>query len=326
MRVLVSGGGGFVGRAVIRHFYEEHDVSVIDRMHFGIDRFTKHDLDRITLHPINIADAEGVHAVVDHFKSDVIIHLAATHFIPQCESDPTNTVSTNIKGTVNMLRACPSGCRFVFASSGAVYAPSDEPHREDSPIDPRDVYGLTKLHGEHFVQYFSALRGFPAAIVRLFNVVGPGETNPHLLPEIVAQLKAGYAPIRLGNIWPKRDYIHVEDAAAGFIAAGTRGNIVDGETVVVNLGTSHQYSVSEIIDKLRRTSGWDFDVIEDASRTRKVDRPYLGAAIDRIEQLFGWRPTRTIDDAVADLWANPDLSDALLVKYARPEPLARAYA
>jgi UDP-glucose 4-epimerase len=303
-----------------------HDVCVVDRLDFGIGRLSAEDLDMIELHRINVADADGVQGVIDRFAPDVIIHLAATHFIPQCETDPTGTVSTNIKGTVNLLRACPPGCRFVFASSGAVYAPADDLHSETSLIDPRDVYGLTKLHGEQFVHYFSALRGFPAVVVRLFNVVGPGETNPHLLPEIVAQMKAGYDHIRLGNIWPKRDYIHVEDAAAGFIAAGTQGTVAGGESVTVNLGTSRQYSVSEIVDRLRTVSGWHFEVVEDASRARKVDRPYLGAAIGRIERLFGWRPTRTIDDAVADLWADPDLSDGLMARYAPIDASARALA
>lgn len=326
MRILVTGGAGYVGRSLLRRLYRQHDVAVVDRLDFGIGRLSAEDRANIELHAIDIADTDAVRDAVGGFAPDAIIHLAATHFIPQCEKDPAGTVSTNVRGTVNLLQSCPPACRFVFASSGAVYAPSEVPHLETAETDPRDVYGFTKWHGEHFTRYFSTLRGFPAAVVRLFNVVGPGETNPHLLPEIVAQMKAGYDSIRLGNIWPKRDYIHVEDAAAGFEAVATRGTVAPGETVTVNLGTSQQYSVGEIVDRLRAVSGWHFDVVQDSSRMRAVDRSHLGAAIGEIAHRFGWAPTRTIDDAVADLWANPDLSDGLRAQYGLERPAERAPA
>jgi UDP-glucose 4-epimerase len=152
-------------------------------------------------------------------------------------------------------------------------------------------------------------------IVRLFNVVGPGETNPHLLPEIIAQLKAGRQSIRLGNLWPKRDYIHVRDAARGFAAAALEGTVVNGDAVAVNLGTSNSYSVAEVVDRLRRISGCQFELLEDSSRVRAVDRPVLTADVGRIRRMFGWSARLSIDDALADLWREPDLSEALLAKY-----------
>ena len=91
-----------------------------------------------------------------------------------------------------------------------------------APLQPRNIYGITKLQGEQYVQIFAAERGIKAAIVRLFNVIGPGETNPHLLPAIVAQLREGPESINLGNTWPKRDYIDVRDAAGGFAAIAVR--------------------------------------------------------------------------------------------------------
>lgn len=320
-RILVTGGAGFVGRTLVRQLHGDHTLCILDNLAFGPARLTAEDQARATLAQADIRDADAVADVVDRFQPEAIIHLAAIHFIPACERDPAGTIATNVAGTVNLLTACPPGCRFVFASSGAVYQPSDALHHErDSAIAPSDVYGLSKLHGEHFLGYYSRMRGFPAVAVRLFNVVGPGETNPHLLPEIVAQLKAGYPSIRLGNLWPKRDYIHVEDAAAGFAAAAIGGSVEAGETVTVNLGTSHQFSVQEIIDRLRRESGHDFAVEQEGSRARKVDRPFLGADIAGMQARFGWSPQRTIDDAVADLWRDPDLSEELVARYS---PLAQ---
>ncbi len=100
----------------------------------------------------------------------------------------------------------------------AVYRPDLAAHDEQhSVIEPVDLYGWTKLQGEHYVRYFAKLRQFSACIVRLFNVVGRAKQS-HVLPEIIAQLKANRVPLRLGNIEPKRDYIHVKDVASGFAA------------------------------------------------------------------------------------------------------------
>ncbi len=151
------------------------------------------------------------------------------------------------------MTACPPDARFILASSGAVYAPDTELHREaSSKLEPADVYGASKLFAEHFTRYFAKQRNFSAVIVRLFNVIGPGETNPHVMPEIIAQLKVGRNSIRLGNLWPKRDYIHVLDAARGFGTIAESDLKSPGEAFTVNLGTSNQYSVEELLTKLEQ--------------------------------------------------------------------------
>lgn len=125
--------------------------------------------------------------------------------------------------------ACPPGARFVFASSGAVYRPSETALVEDrSVVEPVDVYGLTKANAEAYVRRLAHQRGLAAVVVRLFNVIGPGETNPHVLPEIVAQLRAGCTVLRLGNVTAKRDFIHVADAAGGVCGRRDVGGRVGG--------------------------------------------------------------------------------------------------
>jgi UDP-glucose 4-epimerase len=315
-RVLVTGGNGFVGREVCRRLYNDHAICVVDNLRSGAARFGTDELAKVRLAKVDIADAAAVRDVMSDFKPDTIIHLAAIHYIPECESDPALAVRTNVDGTVNLLCAAPSGARFVFASSGAVYKPDDKPHSEDdATIGPSDVYGFTKLHGEHFVKYFAAQRSLSAVNVRLFNVVGPGETNPHLLPEIIAQLKAGRTILRLGNMSPKRDYIHVRDAASGFIAVALKDDVAAGSTLTVNLGTSHSYSVAELVAKLKSVAMIDFSLEQEQSRLRKVDRPHLAADISKISSRFGWMPLSTIDDALADAWREPDLTAELAGKY-----------
>lgn len=315
-RILITGGNGYVGREATRLLYTEHDVCVLDNLRTGQHRFARDERDRFRFDHVDIRNADAVTRVMREFAPDAIIHLAAIHYIPECEEQPELALSTNVNGTLNLLRAAPDGARFVFASSGAVYAPDDAPHNElTARVGPSDVYGFTKLHGEHYAGHYVRQRKLSGVIVRLFNVIGPGETNPHLLPEIIAQLRVGRRTIRLGNMWPKRDYIHVIDAARGFAAAALDDHIAAGEPVTVNLGTSQSYSVEEIVTKLQGVVPFGFDVEEDVSRLRKVDRPYLAADIGKIAALFGWRPHHSIDTALADLWREPDLTPELIAKY-----------
>ena len=315
-RILVTGGNGFVGREIVRHLYDVHHVMVVDNLRSGPLRFRADEKTKYQFSETDIADAGAIRAVMSEFAPDTIIHLAAIHYIPECEQDPALAVRTNIDGTISLLMNAPRGAQFVFASSGAIYEPDDKPQKEtDAAVGPSDVYGFTKLHGEHFVTYFAAQRMLAGVVVRLFNVVGPGETNPHLLPEVVAQLKAGRRVLGLGNMWPKRDYIHVRDAARGFISVALKGGIEPGRTITVNLGTSQTYSVAEIMEKLKRIAGIEFAVEQEPSRLRKVDRPYLAADIGEINMRFGWRPQATFDEALADIWREPDLAPALAERY-----------
>ena len=314
-RILVTGGNGYVGRGVTRLLGQTNTVCVIDSLRYGDWRFTAEERQNLRLETTDIRDASGVKAVMDDFQPDIVVHLAAIHYIPECEQDPMFATSTNVLGTLSLLLGCPAGCRFVFASSGAVYKPDAAPHRETSQVGPSDVYGRSKLQGEEFVQDFAARRHIDAVIVRLFNVIGPGETNPHLLPELVAQLKAGRRTVELGNLSPMRDYISVKDAARGFAAAATAGAARPGEARVVNLATSRAYSVEEVIGKLRTASGIDFTIRQDARRIRAVDRPFLSAEIGRMAALFDWRPAYAIDDTLRDMWREPDLSASLQARY-----------
>ncbi len=177
------------------------------------------------------------------------------------------------------------------------------------------MYGWTKLQGEQYVRYFAQQRDLSAIIVRLFNVIGPGETNPHVLPEIVAQLKAGRTRLQLGNLEAKRDYVHVEDVARGFAKAALSDAVSKGQTQTVNLGTQHSYSVRELLDNLRAVGAPEFEVVNDPARMRPSDRPFLAANIAQIQQLLDWNPRLTIRQALGDLWQDPDIPQSWIEKY-----------
>lgn len=309
MRILVTGANGFLGPYVVRKLIAGgHEVLAMDNLRYGPPRFSKTELLRFLLDTTDLRDHHKVDILVRKFDPQAVIHLAAIHFIPECEKYPDLAVTTNILATVNLLTACSPRCRFVFASTAAVYAPHSKPHDEAThKIGPMDVYGFTKLSGEHFVSYFSGLRGFQSVIVRLFNLIGPGETNPHLLPDILKQLKAGKRELKLGNIHPKRDYIYVEDAAAGFVAAATKRLPAREKVVIANLGTGKSYSVKEIVDRMSAILGEKIVIHSDPSKKRKVDRPNLCADNRRFKSVFSWKPRVDIDEALRRTWENPDM-------------------
>ncbi|MGE2836561.1 NAD-dependent epimerase/dehydratase family protein [Mycobacterium sp. SMC-4] len=308
-RIIVTGGAGFVGHELIRVLRADNTVLLADALRYGTPEWFDNDLDGVEFRQVDIRDAKAISTVVEEFSPDVVVHLAAIHYIPECDADPALAVATNVSGTVNLMAACKPGTRFVFASSGAVYEPDEAPHREfESALGPADIYGITKLQGEEYVRAFARDRGLSACIVRLFNVIGPGETNPHLLPAIVSQLHGGADAINLGNTWPKRDYIDVLDAASGFAAAALGANPDGVACEVVNLGSGQQYSVDDILARMRSVLGLRFEVRQDPSRMRAVDRPFLGADISHIHDVFGWQPKHSLDDTLQRTWATPDLS------------------
>lgn len=312
MRVLITGGNGYVGRELTRKLVRQHEVAVLDNLRYGKLRFEAAEMARFQFYQHDIRDMDAVQRVMTEFQPERIIHLAAIHFIPECERLAGEAVAINTQGTVNLLRAAPAGARFVFASTAAVYAAEDTPHREaTSTLGPLDIYGLTKLHAEQYLQYLCRERGLDGRIVRLFNVVGPGETNPHVLPAIFAQVLKGARTLRLGNCHPRRDYIHVRDVADGFATVALTGDARQ-DTDIVNLGTGQAHSVYDVVEELSRVVGEPLHIELDAARMRASDRPFLAAATDRIRESYGWSPRLTLGDALRDLWTNPDIPAELL--------------
>jgi UDP-glucose 4-epimerase len=309
MRIIVTGANGFVGTTLVRQLMHQHEVLALDSLRYGPWRFSQAELSSIETSTIDIRDSAACSAVVGDFDPHAVVHLAAIHFIPECEMDPALAVSTNVLGTVNLARACPTGARFVLASSGAVYSPKSGAHSEDSDdTTPSDVYGYTKLHAEQMVSYFARKREFEAVIIRLFNVIGPGETNPHLIPDVIHQVQQGVDPIRLGNTHPKRDYVFVDDVASGFRAAASSPLPAGERVVTANLGSGESHSVDDVLATLAVVRGAPINVETDPSRVRAVDRPDLRADIRRMRDYFGWEPNVPFAEGLRLTWDRPDVA------------------
>ncbi len=229
------------------------------------------------------------------------LHLAAVHFIPYCNEHPIEAADINISGTINVLDACArvSGQEQVFvASTAAVYPIMDTAVGELDETGPMDIYGITKLATERLAGEFHYRTGIPTVVGRFFNAFGPNETNPHLIPEIQRQVLAGTRTLRLGNLDPKRDFIHTEDMARAMSAllnADQKGYDQ------FNIGRGIEYSVREVVEAFERQLGDPLSIEVDPQRVRKVERMHLLADVSKLKRVTGWQPQWSLDDGIRTL-------------------------
>lgn len=291
-KVLITGGAGFVGQHLIRRFLkEEWEVYTVDNFFNGkrnhIEPFLKNHY--FTFYEGDITDAAFMKNVLEVSQPDIIYHLAAIHFIPYCTAHPRETVHVNVTGTQTIIDALENSSikKFVFASTGDVYFPSDKLHRESDTLEPFNIYGLAKVFCEELISL--AQNKYPNIkfiSVRFFNIYGPGETNPHLLPDIFSCLKLGRV-LRLGNMDPKRDYIYVEDVSeALYLLSAYNGN-----EDIFNLGTGIGSSVRDVVNTLEEILNSPLKVEKDPLRVRKIERQNLVADISKLKQEIGWVPS-----------------------------------
>lgn len=299
-KVLVTGGAGFIGSAVCAHLAElGATIHVLDDLSFGRRELAPVPDDRF--HQVDIRDRAAVMRVFDAVRPERVLHLAAIHFIPYCNEHPAEAAEININGTINVLDACASspGCVQVFvASTAAVYPIHDGAVNEDHVTGPLDIYGTTKLACERFASEFHLRTGIATIVGRFFNAFGPNETNPHLIPEIQQQLLSGSRTLRLGNLDPKRDFIHTHDMSRAMAALLEK--CVHGHHIF-NIGRGVEYSVREVVEAFERQLGERITIEVDPKRVRKVERMHLLADVSALKELTGWEPQWSIDEGVSTL-------------------------
>ncbi|MCB0471720.1 MAG: NAD-dependent epimerase/dehydratase family protein [Flavobacteriaceae bacterium] len=298
--IVVTGGLGFIGNELVRQLKKNgEEVAIIDNK----NRVAPHIEDILTDTPVfevDITDAQALKQILEEYKPDQVIHLAAIHFIPECNENPERTLRVNVEGTSAVIRAAKH-CgtrRLIFASSGAVYDDVPSGLQEDSPIAPVDVYGYSKLFGEGLCR-LHAETNFEVVACRLFNNYGPRETNPHIIPEILHQLSDGNSVLHLGNIQPVRDYIHTSDAAQAIIKL-IDVNLPSAFTPL-NICTGQGHSVESLIKIFSELLNRDIQVEKDMKRFRKVDKMVQLGVNGSLQAITGWMPQWEMRDGLENL-------------------------
>ncbi len=302
MKLLITGISGFIGSAVYKNFKDNFEIFTIDNLSFG--KRSLIDIPDENFYVEDIRNRNRVFELFEKIQPDYVIHLAAIHFIPYCNEHPFEAAQVNIEGTKNIFDACESTNsvkKVLYASTAAVYPIIDESITENHPTGPTDIYGITKLAGEYIAIAYHQKTNVPTIICRFFNAFGPNETNPHLIPTIQEQINAGLRKIALGNLEPKRDYIHTSDMANAI--EGLMAKFNEGFDIF-NLGQGIEYSVTEIVSAFSDCLNEDIEIIQEPSRIRKSDRLHLLADNKKLKNFLNWTPLIGIKEGINTLINN----------------------
>jgi len=301
MSMIVTGGAGFIGSMLCKLLVEHgDDVVVIDNLRNGRRELLDALGPKVRLLEVDIRDTEAVCKILKDVRPEGLCHLAAIHFIPYCNQHPLEALDINVQGTLSVLEACKAAPpeMVVIASTAAVYGICDEPCKETDTPGPLDIYGISKHTCEQLAWLYSADTGEPCIAARIFNAVGPNETNLHLVPQLINQLIRGERTVSLGNLEPYRDYIHTSDLARGLMCALDHKQ--DGYDVF-NIGTGEEHSVKDIVEKCEIILGQKIEIKQSPNLTRKVDRMHLCANNEKIREATGWQPKIGIKEALQEL-------------------------
>jgi UDP-glucose 4-epimerase len=310
MRIVVTGGAGFIGKHLLGWLVcNGHDVLAIDDFSRGRPEHVPPSVDA------QIADLAEMTAAdlarqFETFGAESVVHLAAVHFIPECMKNPERTFAINTKSTHTVIEAVRLSevSRVVIASTLDVYKAADRVHDEDDGPKPSNIYGLTKALSEQLLEYAVRVGDCQSGIaLRLANVYGPDETNPHVIPDILKRIMKRDSPsLVMGYLGAARDFVHVKDVARAFGIAVTEG---PSGFHALNTGTGSAVPVRAVVRTLQGLLGDNRPVHEDAATFRKFDRVSLTPNVDAIARVLGWHAEIQIADGlqamVAAMLAEP---------------------
>jgi UDP-glucose 4-epimerase len=302
MKILVTGGAGYIGSHVVRQLGEAgYEVIVYDNCSTGVATSVRSG----HLVQGDLADLDSLYKLFARHHFDAVMHFAASLIAPESVTNPLDYYANNTRNTLNLLRCCDAFDvdKFIFSSTAAVYGePLIQPVTESMPTVPINPYGRSKLMSEWLIGDFGCASNLRSVILRYFNVAGAdpqkrlGQMTPatHLVRAACdAALHRKPHVTVFGTDFPTpdgtgiRDYIHVEDLATAHLAA-LRYLIAGNPSEVLNCGYGRGYSVREVIDQVKTISGVDFPVI-DAPR-RPGDPACVTACVDKIHQVLDWQP------------------------------------
>ena len=296
MRVVVTGGAGFIGSHVVDALLARGDeVHVLDNLTNGK---RENVADGARFHEGDIrSDAEPVFAEA---RPEACFHLAAQADVRVSVERPDYDADVNVLGTLRVLEAARAhGAKVVFSSTGgAIYGECDRPAPEDYPRRPLAPYGASKLAGEEYLQAYNRLYGTSHVVLRYGNVYGPRQ-DPHGEAGVVAIfmncLRAGKTPRIFGDGLQTRDYVYAGDVAQVTLAA------LRSDGGVFNVGTGRETSVVDLLAAIQEVTGTSVEPEFAEPRAGELQRSVLDVAL--AERELGWRAEHSLTDGLAETWA-----------------------
>ncbi len=296
MRILVTGGAGFIGSHVVDALIERgHEVAVVDDLSTGK---REHLNPRAKFYHLDIRDAQRLEEVFAAERPEIVSHQAARANVRESMAKPVLYAEVNVVGSLNLLELSRKyGVeRFIYASTGGAvygepeYLPADEAH----PINPLDPYGASKHFVEHYLYLYGVNYGLNYTALRYPNVYGPRQ-DPHGEAGVVAiftgQMLQGGEPVINGSGEQERDFVYVGDIAEANVKA-----IGESDSQIYNIGWGVGTSINEIFTKLKEIAGYEKEAVHGPPKLGEVFKIYLDAS--KAEKELGWAPRIGLDEGM----------------------------
>ncbi|MEK7376928.1 MAG: UDP-glucose 4-epimerase GalE [Candidatus Margulisiibacteriota bacterium] len=317
MKVLVSGGAGFIGGCAVRDLLKSgHEVFVFDNLICGHKEILPKG---VVLLEGDIRKPQDIKKALAGKKFGAVMHFAAFTIVPESVENPIKYFENNVQGSINVLNAMvEDGVKYiVFSSSAAVYgAPKEVPITEKSPTLPENPYGQTKLTIEEYLRWYELAYGIKYVCLRYFNAAGADlendigedrEIETHLIPLVLHAASGTRKDVKIfGTDYPTidgtcvRDYIHVKDLASAHVLALEKLGAKNTSTVY-NLGSESGFSVRQIVEAAKKITGKSINAVDFPRRAG--DPPSLIASSAKIKKELGWQQKySTIEKIISDTW------------------------
>lgn len=309
--ILITGGMGFIGPTIINRLKNKNNLVIVDRLDYGIAPILEDSINKeFELIKQDLSEISDIHERISSGEFDVIIHMASISLIPICENQPDFAFKSNTISPLNILKSNIKNSVFLNFSTSAVYSPAEQGHDEEDFYEPIDIYGWTKKHTEDLAKFYAKKLNFPVINIRLANAVGFGETNLKLFGEILSQIDKGNTHIKLGNLTPRRDYVHVEDIAWAVEGLIDSNYVNNGNFENFNIGSGYDpISVKEVFSLINESLKGKLTLVEDEKRKRlpSQERELLAINISKLRSVLPDYKPKRIGDWLDNLVQDPGL-------------------
>lgn len=297
MKIVVTGGAGFIGSEVVRQLCEQDaQITILDNFSSGKMEYIE-GLGNLNIIKGDVCDKNDISEALKN--QEFVIHLAALPFIPDSYYFPQEFFGVNTIATINVLWQSiqtETVEKFIYVSTSEVYGTAKYvPMDEDHPTFPHSTYAVSKLAADRAVFTMHKEHGFPVAIMRLFNSYGPNITQPYIIPEIILQLLNGNKSLYLGNVESSRDFTYVTDTAKGILLALSKEKAI-GETI--NLGSGEDIKIKDLAFLIAELMEKQIEIGVDLTRLRPYDVERLYCSNKKAEKLLGWKPDVSLENGL----------------------------